>query len=65
MATIDRSAVSRALAKAIAFKQCGRDDMAREAGDLKGRAEALRAQCAELSAQVSAIAAAITASRQP
>jgi hypothetical protein len=28
MTTIDRSAVSRALAKAIAYKQCGKDQLA-------------------------------------
>jgi hypothetical protein len=28
MVMIDRSEVSRALAKAIAFKQCGKDEMA-------------------------------------
>jgi hypothetical protein len=27
---LDRSAINRALAKAIAYKQCGKDDKARE-----------------------------------
>lgn len=44
--TVDRSAVSQALAKAIAYKQCGKDaeahDWARKLVHLLGAAEILR-----------------------
>jgi hypothetical protein len=30
MATLDRSAIAQALAKAIAYKQCGKEDQAQE-----------------------------------